>query len=161
MTIKSKRAITTMAVSSILLIAYLGYIIFVSQKVETLKSSAIVILIFIGISIISQIIIQILFHISFAIGIAIKGREADTANIDRTISSSMIEDEMDKLISFKSLKLNFACVGIGFLTSLVLLLFVGSATLMLHILYLSFVLGSIASDGVGIYFYERGFQNGQ
>ena len=161
MTIKSKRTMTTMVVSAFLLITYITYIFFVSQKVETLKSLAIVILIFIGISIISQIIIQILFHIGLAIGIAIKERESDTNNIDRTISSSMIDDEMDKLIGFKSLKINFVCVGAGFLASLVLLLFGGSATEMLHILYLSFVIGSIASGGVSIYFYERGFQNGQ
>jgi hypothetical protein len=161
MTIKSKKAMTTMLVSAFLLITYFTYVFFLgSQKAETLKSLAIVILIFIGISVISQIIIQILFHIVLAIGISKKEGESDTNNIDRTISFSMIEDEMDKLIGFKSLKINFVCVGVGFLTSLVLLLFGGSATVMIHILYLSFVIGSIASGGVSIYFYERGFQNG-
>lgn len=161
MTIKSKRAMTTMIVSAILLITYFLYVFNIgSQQVETLKSLAFVILIFIGISIISQIIIQILFHIGLAVGIAIKDREADTNNIDKTISLSMIDDEMDKLISYKSLKINFICVGAGFLTTLVLLLFGGSAIGMLHILYLSFVIGSIADGGVSIYFYERGFRNG-
>ena len=158
MTIKSKRAMTNMFVSALILITYFTYIyIFASQKVQTLKSMAILILVFIGIYVVSQIIILILFHICLSIGI--KSRELDEDSLNRQISTSMRDDEMDKLISLKSLKFNFISVSIGFMISLVLLIFGRSATVMMQILYSSFVIGSIIASVVSIYFYERGLQN--
>jgi len=161
MTVKSKRTITSMLVSTILLIAYIAFALKkYSSGQESLKTWAITILIFIGITVVAQIIIQILYHIVFAIGIAVKERECNEKNIDRTISSSMVEDEMDKLISLKSTNISFIFAGIGFLAYLVLLAFGGPAVLALHILFGSFLTGVIAAGGVSVYFYERGIQNG-
>jgi hypothetical protein len=130
------------------------------ESPEKLKFWAIAMLIFIGIGIAASMVVQILFHIAFSIGIAVKERESDDKTVERIITSSMVEDEMDKLIGLKSAHIGYICAGIGFIAALAVLAFGLSAVFALHILFGSFAAGSIIEGGMSVYFYERGLQGG-
>jgi hypothetical protein len=131
-----------------------------AQGAESPQSWAIAALVFIGIGVAALIVIQILFHIVFSIGIAIKERKQDDKTVERIISSSVLEDEMDKLISLKSAHVGYICAGIGFIALLAALAFGTSVVLALHILFGSFAAGSLIEGGVSVYLYERGVRNG-
>jgi hypothetical protein len=153
-----------MVTSAILVIAYIVYAV---GKYETglgdLKSWAIFMLIFIGIGVGIQIVIQIAFHIALAFGIAVKehvrGNE-ETDKMVRTLNSSMVKDEMDKLIDLKSARFGYIFAGIGFFISLLTLAFGASGVLALHVILGAFVVGAFIENIVSIYFYEKGVSNG-
>jgi hypothetical protein len=149
-----------MAAGVLLLAAYIIYALGNSPGQGSLKSWAIVMLVFIGIGIAALILIQILFHIAFSIGIAVKDPEGEEKNIERIISSSMVEDEMDMLISLKSAHAAYICAGIGFIAALAALAFGASAVFALHILFGSFAAGSTLEGGMSVYCYEMGCKNG-
>jgi hypothetical protein len=117
-------------------------------------------LIFIGAGIAGTIIIQILYHIVFAVCIAAREGKCDDAGINKKIESSLVEDEMDKLIELKSLRVGFIMGGLGFLAGLVVLAAGGAPALMLNILFISFSAGSILEGFAKLYFYRRGVRNG-
>lgn len=163
MTYKSKRTLASMIVSTAL---YIGYIVYAIGKYQTdsgdIKSWAISMLIFIGISIVAQIVIQILFHIGLAIGIAVKEErngkgESDSAT--RNLNSSMVEDEMDKLIKLKSDRVGYICAGIGFIVTLAAFAFGLSTVLAINILFGSFAVGTFIESGLNIYYFEKGVHN--
>ena len=160
MSYRSKRTITNI-VASILLIS--GYIVFALSPAapaqEDLKTWAIVMLIFIGICIVALIIVQILFQIGYSIGVAIKERECKDEDVERIVSSSMVEDEMEKIIKLKAARAGYSIAGAGFIAALLLLVFNGTAVLALHIILGSFILGSIVEGCVSIYHNERGVHN--
>jgi hypothetical protein len=152
--------IINMVAGVLLIIAYSIYAMGETAPAsDDLKSWAMAMLIFIGISIVVMIVIQILFHIVLAIGITIKEREEDDETVERIITSTVIEDERDKLISLKSAHLGSACVGAGFIVALIVLAFGSSALVALHIAFGSFIIGSIVEGGASIYYYERGVRN--
>lgn len=157
MSYKSKRVITNM-IAAVLLVS--GYVIYAlgnhAPNPSNLKEWAIVMLSFIGISIVGMIMIQILFHIALAIGIAVQERESEEQEVERIISSAMLEDEMDKFINLKSAQVGYICAGAGFIMTLVAFALGVSEVLALHILFGSFFLGSLLEGGVSIYCYERG-----
>jgi len=159
MTYKSKRTITSIAAGILFLAAYLVYALGKNSPApENLKSWALTMLIFIGISVAVSVVIQILFHIAFSIGIAVK--EGNAREVERIVESSMVEDEMDKLINLKSVHIGYICAGIGFVAALAALAFGASAVFALHILFGSFAGGSFVEGGVSVYLYERGVRNG-
>ncbi len=161
MTYQSKRAIASMATGILLLATYVVYALEKhSSGPDSLRSWAIAMLAFIGIAVITQIIVQILFHIAFSVGIAVKERECDEKKIDRIISSSMVEDEMEKLISVKSARIGYICAGVGFVAALAALAFGASDVFALHFLFGAFAAGAITEGGVSIYYHERGVRNG-
>jgi hypothetical protein len=118
-----------------------------SPAPENLKSWATVALVFIGIGAAALIVIQVLFHVALAIGIAVKEREHDDKTVERIISSSMVEDERDKIISLKSSHVGYTCVGIGFVAALVALASGMANVVALHILSGAFAIGSI-TEGI-------------
>jgi hypothetical protein len=149
-----------MTAGVLLLAAYIIYALGKQAPEQgSLKSWAIVMLVFIGIGIAALILIQILFHIVFSIGIAVNDPEGDGKNIERIISSSMVEDEMDKLISLKSAHAAYICAGIGFIAALAALAFGAGAVFALHILFGSFAAGSTLEGGMSVYCYEMGLKN--
>jgi hypothetical protein len=164
MSYKSKRTITSMAAGLLLFAAYtvygLGKNLPGPESPESLKSWALGMLIFIGIGVAASIVIQILFHLVFSIGIAVKEGEGNDKKVERIIESSMVEDEMDKLINLKSGHIGYICAGIGLAVALAALAFGASAVLALHILLGSFAGGSLMEGGMSIYLYERGVSNG-
>ncbi len=117
-------------------------------------------LIFIAIGIGAMIVIQIVFHILFSISLAVQAKienqQSDDKEIERTIHREMIEDERDKQIELKSMRIGFAVAGVGFVTALLSLVFNYSPVVMLNIMYLSFSVGSVL-EGVGqLYYYRKG-----
>ena len=163
MTYKSKRTLTSIIVSAAL---YIGYIIYAMSKYQTdpenIKSWAIALLIFIGISIVAQIVLQILFHIGLAVGMAVKEEmkgNGDTDKVTRNLNSSMVEDEMDKLIKLKSDRVGYIGAGIGFVATLIAFALGISNVLAINILFGSFAVGSIIEGIVSIYYFEKGVHN--
>ena len=157
MTFKSKRTITSMITGLLLFAGYYGYVLKkLTPGSEDLKSWATATLIFIGISVVAQIVILILFHIAMSVGMAVIDQERDGEKIERLISSSAFEDEMDKLISLKADRVNFICASAGFMAVLAALALGQPVALALHILFGSFAAGSVISGGVSVYLYEKG-----
>jgi uncharacterized membrane protein len=115
---------------------------------------------YIGIGIIITILLQILFHILVSIGIAIREKTRDTSKqdeeIERAIKQEMVEDERDKLIELKSMRIGFILVGIGFLASLGSVVLSFPIAVMLNILFFSFFLGSFLESVVQLVYYRRG-----
>ena len=131
---------------------------------DDMKFWAVTMLVFIGIGIVASIIIQIIFHILLSITIAVKEEvqngKCDDKEIEKTIGLEMVEDEMDKLIGLKSMRIGFAIAGIGFIAALVSLVLDYSPTVMLNILFVSFSAGSLIEGFTQLYFYRRGVANG-
>jgi uncharacterized membrane protein len=117
-------------------------------------------LIFIAIGIGVSIVVQIAFHIIYldllAVRSKIEDQQSDDKEIERTINREMVEDERDKQIELKSMRIGFIVAGIGFVTGLLSLVLDYSPVVMLNIVYLSFLVGSLL-EGVGqLYYYRRG-----
>jgi hypothetical protein len=125
-----------------------------------LRSWASTMLIFIAIGIGATIVIQIVFHILYSIGLAVRSKiedqQSDDKEIERTINREMVEDERDKQIELKSIRIGFIVAGIGFVAGLLSLVFNYTPVVMLNIVYLSFLVGSLL-EGMGrLYYYRRG-----
>ncbi len=164
MSYQEKKTLVSIITGSILLVIYCFYTV---GKVNTgavdindMQFWAITMLIFIGIGIVSGIILQILFHIFFSITVAIKnkiaGEPVDDKTIERIIKIEIKEDERDHQIELKSMRFGFAFAGIGFVASLIVLSINGSSAIMLNILYLSFFVGSIFEGFVQLILYKKG-----
>jgi hypothetical protein len=125
-----------------------------------LKFWAVNMLVFIGIGIVLTIVVQILFHIVLSITVAVKNREYDDKEIEKGIEATIIEDEMDKLIELKAMKVGFVVSGIGFVIALLLAVFSESIGLMMNTLFLSFSIGSIVEGFSSLYYYRKGIKNG-
>lgn len=168
MSYKVKSTIVSI-VSGVLLMA--AYVIYVIGKAasgaavpEDMKFWATTILIFIGIGIALTIVIQIVFHILLAIGKAVqeqvKNGKVDDREIEKSLELEMVEDEMDKLISLKSMRVGYAVGGIGFIAALVSLVMDYPAAVMLNILFGSFYVGSLVEAFAQLVYYRRGIKNG-
>jgi len=153
-----------MVAGAILIVAYLIYAFGAHAPAsDDLKAWATAMLVCIGIGVAAVIVILILFHIALAIGIAAKehaqGREPEE-NVEREMSSQMVEDEMDKLIAFKAKRIGHWFTGLGFIAVLFALAFGVSVVPALHIPFGAAALGSFAEGIASICFYERGVRNG-
>jgi hypothetical protein len=163
MSYQEKRTIFTVLTGLVLLIAYGVYTYGKVQSgyngVEDLRFWATTMLVFIGIGIVLTIIGQIIFHILMAISIAVKEKvnSADCSDeqIEKSINSSMVTDEMDKLIELKSMRIGFFFAGVGFVVGLILLVLNYSPIVMLNLLYVSFSLGSLLEGLLQIYYYRK------
>ena len=168
MSYQEKRVITSIVTGVLILAAYCIYAFgrFHTGAVapNDLKFWASSILIFIGIGVVASIVIQIVFHILLAISIAVKKKiqdeKCEDKEIEKNIQAEMVEDEMDKLIKLKSMRLSFVPAGIGFIAALVLLILNYSPAVMLNILFFSFCVGSLFEGFAQLYFYRRGLKNG-
>ena len=157
MTFKSKRKIMAIIIG---LMVWVFYIVFAlsaqAPAVDDVSAWAIVILKFIGITVGVAIISQILFHVAYAIGVAAKERDQDDKQVERIISSTVVEDEMDKAVELKSSAVGYVCMGVGF----VIMLFALATRLpfvwALHIQLGAIMLASVIEGIVSIYLYERG-----
>jgi hypothetical protein len=163
MSYQEKRTITSM-ISGVLVLA--AYCIYVFGKYQSgmidpgdLKFWASSMLIFIGIGVGATIIIQIVFHIIFAAAIAVKKKECDEKEINKTIDASIVEDEMDKLIELKSMRISFIFAGIGFIAALVSLVLNYPPAVMLNIIFISCCLGSFFEGFLSLYYYRKGVSN--
>jgi hypothetical protein len=168
MSYQEKRTITSISTGVLVLVAYCIYAFgrYRSGAVgpDDLRFWASTMLIFIGIGVVASIIIQIIFHILLSVAIAVKktvqNEKCDDKEIEKSINSEMVEDEMDKLIELKSTRVGFTLAGIGFVAALVSLVLNYSPAVMLNILYISFCVGSLFEGIAQLYFYRRGVRNG-
>jgi hypothetical protein len=168
MSYQEKKTIVSTITGIIILTAYCTYAHerFRSGMIASgdVKYWAETMLIFIGIGIASSIVIQIIFHILLSMAIAVKeqitNHTCNETDIDRIIKIEMVEDEMDKLIGLKSMRISFAVAGIGFVTALAALVFNYSPVVMLNIMFVSFSTGSLAEGIAQLYFYRKGVTNG-
>jgi len=164
MSYQEKRTLTSIFTGAVVLAAYCMHALsqYNSGAVATgdLKFWAGTMLTFIGIGIGAAIVIQIIFHILFSISVAIKeniqGGECDDKEIEKTIELEIVEDERDKLIELKSMRVGFGIAGIGFVGALVSLVLNYSPVVMLNILYISFFIGSLFEGAAQFYYYRRG-----
>ena len=156
-------------VAGIVLIA--AYFIFTMAKVrvdavslDNVQFWARSILIFISIGVVATIVIQIVFHILLAIAMAVKEQvktgQCDDQNIEKKIELEMVEDEMDKLIELKAMRISYVVVGAGFVSALLFLALNYPVAVMLNIVFASFFLGSLIEGCTQIYYYRKGIRNG-
>lgn len=165
MSFQEKRTIASLVSGFIVLVIYCIYAYIKVLKgvvsFDNINFWAVTMLIFIAIGIVSTIIIQICFHILFAIGISIKskieGDSIDDEKIKKIFKVETIEDERDKLVELKSERIGYAFGGIGFVVSLFVLAFDGLPSLMLNIMFLSFLVGNLLEGFAQLYHYKKGF----
>jgi uncharacterized membrane protein len=165
---KEKKTIVSLVTGLLILATYCIYTLNKIQlgtaALDDLKFWATTILIFIGIGVVSLIIILIVFHILLSVTIAVKEEiqngEYDDKKIAKTLELDMVEDEMEKLIGLKAMRISFAVVGIGFIAALVSLVLNYSPAVMLNIMFFSFGIGSMIEGFTQLYFYRRGVRNG-
>ena len=161
MSYTSKRALVSMAVGILLLIAYIVYALGdAAPAPDDLKAWALAMLVYIGACTAAGIVTQIVFHIALSIEIAVKEKDGDDKKTERILKSSMLEDEMYQLISLKSSRVGNTCSGFGFVAGLVSLAFGVSTVVVLHIVAGAFVLGAIMEGCMIIYLNEGGVRNG-
>ena len=167
MSYKVKSTIVSM-VSGVLLVV--AYIIYATGKVNSgaatlydMKFWATTILVFIGIGIAATIVIQIVFHILLAISKTIqeqvKNGKFEDKEIEKSLKLDMVEDEMDKLISLKSMRIGYAICGLGFIAGLFSLAMNQPAAVMLNIVFGSFYIGSLVEAISQLFYYRQGIRN--
>ena len=150
-----------MAAGVVLIAAYIIYVCTGnSPALDEIQAWAKLMLVFIGIGVAVQIVIQVLFHVAFAAGIAVKEHDKDGAKTKNIMNAYMVEDERDKLINLKSLRIGYSCAGAGLLIALLTLAAGVSVVIALHIVVGSGALASLIEGCAGIYFHERGVRNG-
>ena len=161
MTYNSKKNIVSMAAGIISVAAYVLYVTTGKPPApEDIQAWAKLMLIFIGISVAAQIVIQILFHVVFAVGIAVKTHDHDREKMEKIIKASVVEDERDKLISLKSMRVGYICSGAGLMIALFTLAGGAPVVVALHVIAGFSAAGSLAEGFAGIFLNERGVRNG-
>ncbi len=164
MSYQEKRTIVSILTGVAVLAAYCIYAFGRYQSgvvaPDDLKFWASTMLIFIGIGVAASIVIQIVFHILLSIGIAVKKKiqneNCDDKEIEKNIELEMVEDEMDKLIELKSIRVGLVIAGIGFVAALLSLILNYSPAVMLNILFISFSAGSLLEGFAQLYYYRKG-----
>jgi hypothetical protein len=162
MSYQEKRSIVSIVSGALLLAVYCIYVFgkYNSGAVDIsdLRFFAVTMLVFIGIGIAAMIVIQIIFHILLSIAIAVKERKQDNKELEKAVDAAFVEDEMDKLIELKSGRFGYVFTGVGFITGLLTLVFNCPPAVMLNILFLSFVLDTLACGAISIYYYRAGIK---
>lgn len=168
MSYQEKKTIVTLVTGLLILAAYCVYAF---NKIHSgavapddLKFWATTMLIFIGIGVVALIVILIAFHILLAIAAAIKEEmrngKYDDKKIEKALELDMVEDEMDKLIGLKAMRISLAVAGAGFMAALVSLVLNCSPAVMLNIMFFSFGIGSMMEGVIQLHFYRKGIRNG-
>lgn len=163
MSYQTKKTITTLIASLIILTSYC-LSVFNDYSAGIIPDNdasywARKMLMFILIGILINIVVQIVFHIYLSINLAVKLENKDDKEINRKLELEMIEDEMDKLIELKSLRVGYIVVSIGFVSALAYFAFGSSLAIGLNILYLAFYIGSFVEGLSNLFFYFRGIRN--
>lgn len=159
MTYQTKKTIVSLLASIAILNSYCISVYNDISKGLTLENDATFwakkMLIFIAIGVAINMISFIVFHILLSVNLSVK----DSKEINRKLELEMVEDEMDKLIELKSLRVGYIIASTGFILGLILLAFNTSIAIVLNILFLSFFIGAIAEGISNLFFYFRGIRN--
>lgn len=162
MSYQEKKSIVSVVTGALLLIAYCIYAFGKTgmANIDNLKFWAVTMLIFIGIGVVSMIVIQIVFHIILSISIAVKKKLNDESiedhEIERAIENDMVEDEMGKLIELKANKFGYAFVSLGIVAGIVSVALGAAPYVMMNIVFFACMVGSLAEGVVEIRYYRRG-----
>lgn len=164
MSYQEKRIIFTIITGVLILGAYCIYAYGKYQSgtidTEDMKFWAGLILMFVGIGVVVNIVNQIIFHILIAISIAVKEKMrngmCDDKEIEKTIKSEMVTDEMDNLIELKSMRTGFFVSGIGFVAGLLSLVLNYAPVIMINIIFISFLVGSLLEGFIQLHYYRKG-----
>ncbi len=152
MSYNEKKSITNIVSSIIItgvyaIIIYQKYLNGSIDATNVFKFWAIIILIFIPISIIARIIIMIIFSIINAVVQTAKGEDLDEADL---------VDERDKLIELKVTKASLIVFSLGFVLALVTQAFNMSNHMFFITLMLAGVITEIVSETMTIMYYRKG-----
>lgn len=154
MTYQEKKSVTNI-ISSVLITAIYAVIMYQRYLNGNLDDSnifhfwAVIILIFIPISIVARIIIMIVFHILESVVQAAKGNEMEGA-IDEVV------DERDKRIQMKASAISMYIFSLGFVVALFTQLFDVSGHLFFIIMIAAGLVTDIVSESLMIRYYRRG-----
>lgn len=163
MTYQTKKTMISLSASLIILISYCLSVYNDFSKGLIIESDtsywAKKMLIFIAIGIAINIISFIVFHILLSVNLSVKDTSQDSKEINRKLELEMVEDEMDKLIELKSLRVGYIIVSVGFILGLFLLAFNTSIAIVLNTFFMSFYIGSFAEGVTNLFFYFRGVRN--
>jgi len=168
MSYSEKRSIVSIFAGIAVLVSYCIYVYGKMNAGDAapsdLKFWAGAMLLFIIIGIVANIVIQIVFHILLSMSIAIreevKNGHSDDKEVEKKIAAEIIEDEMDKLIELKSLRVGFGVAGAGFVTALIFAYLGYPVNVMMNIMFFSFSGGSIIEGFSQIFFYRKGVTRG-
>jgi hypothetical protein len=164
MTYQTKKTITSLIASLIILVSYCLSVSNQFSEGKPLNTDlqfwAKQMVTYIVVGVVVTIVLHIVFHIYLSINLAIKEEIKDDKAINHKLELEMIEDEMDKLIELKSMRVGYIVVSIGFVSSLVYLAFGGDIILVLNSMYLSFFIGSLSEGLSNLFFYFKGVRNG-
>lgn len=131
---------------------------------EEISDWARLILFFIGLSIVLSIILQIVYHVIFSVVSIAKEKknhpEITDKELEQMIEQTVVVDEMDRLVDLKSRHVSVVSAGIGFVIMLVLMTLDYPASYMVHGLFIAFSAGSIAEEGLQLFYYRVGVQRG-
>lgn len=168
MSYPQKRTLVTISAMALI---YAVFWIYTASKLlitDPLRTWAITMLIFSGITVAAMIVVQILFHILLSVGAAVKEtiKEAvldpnniDEAKISQSVEAEFIEDERDKMLALKSRQVSYGISGFGFLAGLVSLVLNAPPAVMLNIVFGAGFLGAVIEGIVTLIFYQKGFSN--
>ncbi len=158
-----KKSIVSIVMGVALLAAYCIYAIGkVAQGavgLEDIRFFAVTMLTFIGIGIAATIAVQIVFHILLSVSIAVRERDKDGKAIEQAINAEMVEDERDKVIELKSMRITTIVSMVGFIAGLVLLALGYQPAVMLNVLFIAGALGAIGDDVAKLIYYRVGVRN--
>jgi hypothetical protein len=154
MSYQEKKSLTNI-ISSILITTIYAVIVYQRYLNGTMDDSnifkfwAIIILVFIPISIVARIIIMIVFHIVESVIQAAQGNEVEEV-IDEAI------DERDKLIQMKSSQVAMYIFYLGFIIALIVQLFDVSNHSFFIIMLVAGVITDVVSESLMMRYYRRG-----
>ncbi len=127
---------------------------------DDLRAWAIMMLIFIGITILVNIVIQVIFHVGVSVSVAVKKKiqnmDTNEEEIERSIGAELIEDEMDKMIRLKSSQAGPIVTGVGFLLGLISLVLSFPPAVMLNLGFIGTFAGPVVEGVVQLVYYRKG-----
>jgi uncharacterized membrane protein (UPF0136 family) len=174
MSYQEKKTVVSMLTGVLILavycvFAYLKYRTMGPDIAQDLSFWAVSMLVFIGIGIAAAIVTQIVFHIVIAAGGEIRRHitaeiSKELGQTDRTRaardemdwSEFENEDEMDKLIGLKAMRISYVIVGVGFILALVTLVLKLPPSIMLNTIFISACLASLTEGAAQLYYYKKG-----
>jgi hypothetical protein len=160
MSYQEKRSVTGVIVGVLVIASYSIYSFSGLAKFQGPREWAVTILVFIGAGIVAMILAQILMHVAFSVSIAARrakaGENCDDAEIGRELRNEMREDERDRVVELKSLKIGYYLSGAGIIAGLVTLALNQGLALFINLVFLSAALGSIVEGLAQILLYRRG-----
>jgi len=116
MTYQTKKTITSLVASLIILVSYCLSIYNHYKAGNIIENDlqywAKQMVTYIVVGVIVTIVLHIVFHIYLSINLAIKEQSKDDKEINRKLELEMIEDEMDKLIELKSMRVGYIVVSV-------------------------------------------------